>query len=114
MTRLAQAAGNIIEDLDLEQNDGPDDDGAGHAIASLTMWRMLRRAREGISTPRAWASESAFSATRWPATGSPDSTRTGKVSRRAGRGQRDDVRPVTGLDAAQGVPGLLGTYNNRG
>jgi hypothetical protein len=49
VTRLTQAAGRIVDDLGLDG--GPDGDGTGQPVTSLAAWRMLRRARAGISSP---------------------------------------------------------------
>lgn len=55
VTRFAEAAARIIDDLDLDSgpgDDGPDDGGPRQTVPSLAVWRMLRQAREGIfSTP---------------------------------------------------------------
>jgi hypothetical protein len=49
VTRLAQAAERIADDLGLDGD--PDDDGTGQPVASLAVWRTLRRAGAGISGP---------------------------------------------------------------
>jgi hypothetical protein len=47
VTRVAEAARRIIDDLCL---DG--DDGTGMSVTSLAVWRMLQHARAGIPSPR--------------------------------------------------------------
>lgn len=49
VTRLGQAAERIADDLGLHGD--PDDDGTGQPVASLSVWRQLRRAGAGISDP---------------------------------------------------------------
>jgi hypothetical protein len=50
VTRIAQAADDIITDLGI--GGGAEGGGAGESIASLAVWRMLRQARLSISSPR--------------------------------------------------------------
>jgi hypothetical protein len=47
--RLAHVAGRIVDDMGLDG--GPDGHGPGQSFTSLAVWRMLRRARAGISIP---------------------------------------------------------------
>jgi hypothetical protein len=49
VTRLGQAAERIADHLGLDGD--PDDDGTGQPVASLAVWRTLRRAGVGISSP---------------------------------------------------------------
>jgi len=51
VSRVAQAAGDIITDLGIGGD--TEDGGVGQAVASLVVGRMLRQARLSISSPRA-------------------------------------------------------------
>ena len=54
VTRLAEAAARIIDDLELGSgpgDDSPGDGGPGQTVPSLAAQRMLRQARAGIFSP---------------------------------------------------------------
>jgi hypothetical protein len=80
VTRVADAASRIIDDLRL---DGP---GTRQPVTSLAVWRRLQHARAGISTPRG-----------------PSSPPGGAQATRAGDKASGGV-PAPGL-AAPGCPG---------